>query len=109
MSVSTGRRYTIDDDSRMIEDAGQVIRILSDDNIGSRHQRFIVRLSTGQSLLIVHNIDLVKRVPISIFDRVRFKGEYEYNQKGGLVHWTHQCPRNEHEAGWIEHEGVVYT
>ncbi|MCA9274613.1 MAG: DUF3465 domain-containing protein [Phycisphaerales bacterium] len=109
MPFSTGRRYTIEDDSRMIEDAGQVLRILSDDTIGSRHQRFIVRLSTGQTILIVHNIDLVKRVPVAIFDRVRFKGEYEFGPKGGLVHWTHQCPRGEHEAGWIEHEGVVYT
>jgi hypothetical protein len=109
MSFSNGRRYTIEDDSRMIEDAGQVIRILSDDNIGSRHQRFIVRLRSGQTILIVHNIDLAKRVPVRVFDKVTFKGEYEFNPKGGLVHWTHQCPRNEHEPGWIEHEGVVYT
>ncbi len=109
MPYSSGHRYTLEDDSTMIEDAGQVIQLLSDDDIGSRHQRFIVRLSNGQTLLIVHNIDLVKRVPISIFDRVRFKGEYEYNPKGGLVHWTHHCPRNEHEPGWIEHEGVIYT
>jgi len=109
MSFSSGRHYTIADDSRMIEDAGQVVRILSDDSVGSRHQRFIVRLSSGQSVLIVHNIDLVNRVPIAIFDRVRFKGEYEFNAKGGLVHWTHHCPRNEHEPGWIEHEGVLYS
>lgn len=109
MPNQSAHRYTLQDDSTMIEDAGQVIQLLSDDDIGSRHQRFIVRLSSGQTLLIVHNIDLVKRVPISIFDRVRFKGEYEFNARGGLVHWTHQCPRNEHEAGWIEHEGVVYT
>lgn len=109
MPFSTGRRYTMEDDSQIIEDAGQVVRILSDDEIGSRHQRFVIMLSSGQSILIVHNIDLVRRVPIAILDRIRFKGEYEYNPMGGLVHWTHKCPRNEHEAGWIEHEGVMYT
>jgi hypothetical protein len=41
-----------------VEGAGTVTRLLSDDNGGSRHQRFIVALKTGQTLLIAHNIDL---------------------------------------------------
>jgi hypothetical protein len=35
-----------------------VIKILPDDLEGTRHQRFIVRLSSGQRILIAHNIDL---------------------------------------------------
>ncbi len=101
-------RYGPEDDSTMIEDAGLVVELLSDDTFGSQHQRFIVRLSCGQTLLIVHNIDLVKRIPLSIFDRIEFRGEYEYNDKGGLVHWTHHDPHGEHEPGWLRHEGVVY-
>ncbi|QOY51204.1 DUF3465 domain-containing protein [Candidatus Sulfurimonas baltica] len=42
-------------------DSGDVIRVLSDDNTGSRHQRFIIRLSSGQTLLIAHNIDLAPK------------------------------------------------
>lgn len=109
MSSSSTHKYTINDDSTMITDAGLVVRIYSDDHIGSRHQRFVIRLKCGQTLLIAHNIDLVKRVPLSIYDRVEFKGEYEYNEKGGLVHWTHHDPQGEHEEGWIRHEGVVYS
>ena len=42
--------------------SGIVIKTLPDDNAGSRHQRFILRLSTGQTLLISHNIDLTPKL-----------------------------------------------
>lgn len=108
MSFSTGRIYGIDDDSTMITDHGKVIRIYSDDLHESRHQRFIVLLRTEQTLLILHNIDIVRRIPIREGDRVEFRGEYEFNEKGGLVHWTHHDPQNIHEPGWIKHAGFVY-
>ena len=38
--------------------SGIVIEILPDDNQGSRHQRFILKLDSYQTLLIAHNIDL---------------------------------------------------
>lgn len=101
-------RYSIEDDSTIITDNGFVTRIYADDLEGYRHQRFIVRLRTNQTLLIVHNIDLVERVPVLIDDYIGFRGEYEYNEKGGLVHWTHHDPVGEHEPGWIRHAGVVY-
>ncbi|MGC1527457.1 MAG: DUF3465 domain-containing protein, partial [Phormidesmis sp.] len=47
----------------MVEDvAGVVEVILSDDLEGSRHQRFIIRIAGGQTVLIVHNIDLAPRI-----------------------------------------------
>ncbi len=109
MSFSTGRNYAVEDDSTMITDHGEIIRIYSDDTHGSRHQRFVVRLKTGQTILILHNIDIAKRIPIRIGDWIEFRGEYEFNDKGGLVHWTHHCPRGEHDPGWIEHAGISYS
>jgi hypothetical protein len=41
---------------------GVVDRVLSDDVDGSRHQRFILRLASGQTLLVAHNIDLAPRI-----------------------------------------------
>jgi cold shock CspA family protein len=41
---------------------GVVVRVLVDDNDGSRHQRFILRLASGQTLLIAHNIDIANRI-----------------------------------------------
>jgi hypothetical protein len=89
--------------------AGTVIRVLEDDDDGSRHQRFIVRLSSGQTLLIAHNVDLARRVRgLRVRDRVSFFGEYEWNDEGGTIHWTHDDPQGEHVAGWLYHRGRVY-
>ncbi len=46
----------------MVEAKGEVSRVLSDDLEGSRHQRLIVRLASGHTVLISHNIDLAPRV-----------------------------------------------
>ena len=92
-----------------VEGTGTVTRLLSDDNDGSRHQRFIVELETGQTILIAHNIDLAPRIiSLKVGDAVGFFGEYEWNPKGGTIHWTHRDPNGYHTAGWIKHEGRVY-
>lgn len=36
---------------------------------------------------------------------VSFRGEYEFNEKGGTIHWTHHDPKQWHEDGWIEVDG----
>jgi len=45
-----------------VQGSGTVIRLLRDDNKGSRHQKFILKLSTGHTILIAHNIDLAPRI-----------------------------------------------
>ena len=88
---------------------GTVIKLLRDDNKGSRHQKFILRLSSGQTLLIAHNIDLAPRInSISNGDQIQFYGEYEWNNKGGVVHWTHRDPSGYHVGGWLKHNGRTY-
>ena len=88
---------------------GRVSRILGDDSLGDRHQRFILQLPSGQTVLIAHNIDIAPRVEgLSVGDPVSFRGEYEWNDKGGIVHWTHHDPQGAHEAGWLRHGGRTY-
>lgn len=88
---------------------GVVTRILDDDTNGSRHQRFILRLASGRTLLVAHNIDLAPRIAsLSPGDTVAFNGQYEWNEKGGLIHWTHHDPNGQHEAGWLKHNGETY-
>jgi len=92
----------------VVEAEGVVESRLRDDLQGSRHQRFIVRLSSGQTLLVSHNIDLAQRVPLTDGDTVRFRGQYEWNEQGGVIHWTHHDPQGRRPGGWIRHYGEFY-
>ena len=88
---------------------GEVVKVLADDNKGSKHQRFILRVPEGFTVLVAHNIDLAQRVEnIAQGDKVSFYGEYVWNEKGGVIHWTHHDPRGRHVAGWLKHNGVTY-
>jgi len=114
--------HKVSDDTQRIEQAyqqrqsdlqvqasGKVVALLKDDNEGSRHQKFILELSTGQTVLVAHNIDLAPRIQnIQKGDQVEFFGEYEYSEKGGEIHWTHHDPSNKHISGWLKHQGKTY-
>ena len=92
-----------------ISGEGRVVRVLSDDNNGSRHQRFLLETDLNQTILIAHNIDLAPRIDnLRSGDTVAFYGEYEYNNKGGVIHWTHHDPANRHPHGWLKHNGRTY-
>lgn len=88
---------------------GTVAKILKDDTKGSRHQRFIIRLDSGQSLLVAHNIDLAPRInTLREGDALMFNGEYEWSAKGGVIHWTHHDQSGRHAAGWLKHDGQTF-
>jgi len=92
-----------------VRSSGQVIAVLPDDHEGSRHQKFILELPNGQTVLVAHNIDLAPRIQsIQKQDQVEFYGEYEYSDKGGVIHWTHHDPARKHVAGWLKHQGRTY-
>ena len=104
-----GRAFERGTSDIQVEGEGTVIRVLPDDEDGSRHQRFIVQLASGQTLLISHNIDVAPRVAgLKVGDSVRFNGEYVWNEKGGAIHWTHHDPKGRHVAGWVIHDGKRY-
>ncbi len=77
--------------------------VLKDDNDGSRHQKFIVELPNTMTVLVAHNIDLAPRIErLQKGDTVGFNGEYEYSEKGGVIHWTHHYPQQRHEGGCVK-------
>lgn len=104
-SLSFGRA----DSQRQVQGSGVVVRILRDDDRGSRHQKFILKLSSGQTVLVAHNIDLAPRVsPISLGEVIAFNGVFVWNEKGGVVHWTHHDPSGRHQSGWLRAGGQTF-
>ena len=86
-----------------------VVKVLHDDEDGSRHQKFLLRLPSGLTVLIAHNIDLAPRIEdLRAGDSVEFNGDYEWNAKGGIVHWTHHDPASRHVSGWLKRKGRIY-
>ncbi len=92
-----------------VQGSGHIIKLLADDRQGSKHQKFIIEISPQLTLLIAHNIDLAPRLrgikPGSI---VSFCGEYEWNKRGGVVHWTHHDPAGRHHDGWLKFQGQIH-
>jgi len=109
ISQSLQDAYTNHRSDIQIKGSGVVIKRLPDDNKGSRHQKFLLKVATGQTLLIAHNIDLADKITsLKKGDMVEFNGEYEWNSKGGVLHWTHHDPGGRHINGWLKHKGKIY-
>lgn len=86
---------------------GTVSKLLKDDREGDRHQRFLIAIAPDITLLVAHNIDLAARVPVETGQTVTVSGEYVWNNKGGVMHWTHHDPQGR-RGGWIEYGGKRY-
>ena len=95
------RTYGVSDTGTWIEGTGVVRRLLPDDNDGTRHQRVVLDLRNGQTVLLAHNLGLAERIPLGLGDRVQFRGVYEWNELGGLLHWTHHDPLGVQEGGFV--------
>lgn len=80
---------------------GKIVELLEDDNEDTPHQRFVLSLPSGQTLLILNNLDRAYRLPVEVGQNVEVRGQYRWNRHGGLVHETHHDDRSTHEDGWI--------
>jgi hypothetical protein len=101
--------YNSRQQSVQVSGSGIVVKVLPDDVKGKKHQKFILKVNGGFTILIAHNIDIAPRIEnLKKGDEVIFYGEYEYNNKGGVVHWTHHDPRKKHQDGWLQHMGKTY-
>lgn len=90
---------------------GKVIKLLPDDIEGTHHQRFIIEVHSGHTILIANNLQRAYRSPVKMADRVEIHGTYIWNKYGGLIHNTHHTdrtqpnPGEEHEDGYINFIG----
>lgn len=108
-NASLQQAYKNKQSDLQIQGEGIVIKVLRDDLKGSRHQKFILRSEAGQTVLVAHNIDLAPRIEgLKKGDRVEYYGEYEWNSRGGVIHWTHKDPKGYHASGWLKYNGRSY-
>jgi hypothetical protein len=98
-----------------VETRGVVERLLPDDRDtydgSDTHQRLILRTDDGINILVAHNLCTSDRVPAKPGDRLTLRGEYEWTEKGGTLHFTHKpkfATRDATRSGWIEHAGNRY-
>ncbi len=90
--------------------AGNVVvsRILPDDNVGSPHQKWYVRLSNGKEVIAVYNSDMGRRVPMKVGTTMALGGEFKMTNIGPLIHWLHYDPRGNRPDGYVIVDGVRY-
>jgi len=93
--------------------SGSVARILGT-RVGpsGAHEGFLLHLrgSAGRGLTvrIEDNVDLTGPIPLAAGDTVEVRGEYIYDPRGGLIHYTHLDPRGRHAAGYVRVNGKIY-
>lgn len=85
-----------------------VIRTLADDTNGLRHQKWVVQLSNGSSMMAVYNLDMCERVALKVGDHVAMGGQFVWTNQGALLHWLHYDPRKTRPDGYVEVNGKVY-
>jgi len=109
-NAAVERAYAEKRSSVEVTAEGAVTSVLADDSGPSGvHQRFIIRLTGSmQTVLVENNLSIGRRAPVVAGTDVKVHGEYVWNDKGGLIHFTHHDPALTHEGGWIDVGGARY-
>ena len=108
-NISLKNAYRNRQSKIQVSGSGIVKKVLRDDLVGLRHQRFILEVNRNQTILIAHNIDIAPRIDnLQPGGKVSFCGEYVWDKRGGIVHWTHRDPSRRHRSGWLKYNGKTY-
>jgi len=93
--------------------SGSVARILGErPGPSGVHEGFLLHLrgseGRGLTVRVEDNVDLTGPIPMRTGDDVTVRGEYIYDPRGGLIHYTHRDPRNRHPGGFVRVNGRLY-
>ncbi|CAN5587272.1 hypothetical protein BH11CYA1_BH11CYA1_24920 [soil metagenome] len=83
-------------------------KLLREEDYREPHQRFLLALSNGTSVLVANDLEYGTFAPVQAGNIVRIKGEYIWNERGGVLHWTHKSDEPRHESGYIDFNGMRY-
>lgn len=92
---------------------GSVARILGTRRGPSGlHEGFLLHLAgsagRGLTVRVESNIDLTGPIPLRSGEAAEIRGEYIFDPRGGLIHYTHLDPRGRHAAGYVRVDGRIY-
>jgi hypothetical protein len=77
------------------------------------HEGFLLHLrgagGRGLTVRVEDNVDLTGPIPLAPGDDVEVRGEYIYDPRGGLIHYTHRDPRGRHPDGYVRVAGRYYS
>jgi len=87
--------------------SGSVARVLGTRSGPSGpHEGFLLHLrgsdGHGLTVRVEDNVDLTGQIPIREGDDVVVRGEYIYDRRGGIIHYTHRDPRGRHPGGYVK-------
>ena len=77
------------------------------------HTGFLLHLrgaeGRGLTVRVEDNVDLTGPLPIRAGDDAEVRGEYIYDPRGGLIHYTHRDPRGRHAGGYVRLNNRMYS
>jgi hypothetical protein len=94
--------------------SGSVARVLGT-RLGpaGMHEGFLLHLNgaegRGLTVRVEDNTDLTGPIPMSAGDDAVVRGEYIYDPRGGIIHYTHRDPRGHHPSGYVQVNGRLYS
>jgi len=69
------------------------------------HEGFLLHLDGaaghGLTVRVEDNVDITGPIALRLGDAVEVRGEYIYDSRGGLIHYTHHDPRARHPGGYV--------
>ena len=69
------------------------------------HEGFLLHLAgaegRGLTVRVEDNVDLTGPLDLAEGQSVEVRGEYIFDPRGGIVHYTHRDPRGRHAAGYV--------
>jgi hypothetical protein len=87
----------------------RISKIYPEDTSGNRHQKWLVRLSDGQTVYCAYNIDVAETIPLRVYDVIAVGGEFIYDpRQGPILHWLHEDPRKRRPDGYVDLNGIRY-
>ena len=96
-----------------VQATGSVARVLGKRTGPSGpHEGFLLHLTGagghGLTVRVESNLDIIGTLPVVDGEPATVRGEYEYDQRGGVIHWTHHDPMGRHANGFVEIGGRRY-